>query len=499
MTFSDTADSYSERSFGSATFSTFDPQNALHRAAAHALRDRLVAIGFGPQAAATLFGLSEIADIQMNRAPYYSAFVLPRNDAGQAARFFVLHDSLSESTVRTLLGDGPADFLKEMAAIVPTGDGWRSVVSITWFSGRLILADARAYNLIWPREPFDDYVMPPGPDSIGLLHVAPRTPRRSTVDVCCGAGAQAIAAAAYSERVVGVDLNPRALRFARVNAAINEIDNVRFVEGDCFEPLGAQTYDAIIANPPFVPWPPEDAGLLYRGGGARGDDVIARILAGAIERLHPDGSLTIVADFANSESLPARIRSWQGRPRRTLVLLQHAYDVVSYAESHAGHIPPGPERENEVVRLLKHFRSNGIASIAFGYIVQDGMPGAVFQSHTLEPRDRTIASDVAAFFAHQRELPENLRSNHILVLAPQLQLIEERMRSADGGTVSVYEVRPGAHSMLQRSTLTQPSFTTLNRIADGTLRPSDFEGNDFRAVRDLLERGLIRFITSTPP
>lgn len=387
-----TADEYSEQSFGSATFAAFDPHSGRHRASASALHDRLVAIGFAPHRAAGLFGLTEIADVRANRAAYYDAFVLPRDAAGRAARFFVLHEIETEEGLQGWLGAELLGFLDEMGAIVHVEGGRRSIVSASWFADRLIFADARAYNVIWPGEPFPDYVMPPGGDSVGLLRVAPRTHRGVTLDLCCGAGAQALAAAAYSDRVVGVDLNPRALRFARVNAAVNRIESATFIAGDAYEPLGYARFDAIVANPPFVPWPQDDP-LLYRGGGPFGDDVVARILAGSRERLTPRGALTLVGDLANVETLSKRILGWQGEAYRTLILLQNRYTLIDYAETHAAHLD-GTAREAEVVRLMRHFIESGITTLDFGYIVQANEPGSTEIVPTAAARSGSIAGVV---------------------------------------------------------------------------------------------------------
>ncbi len=488
-----TADEYSARHFGGTTFAAFDPAAPAHRAAAAALHDRLVAIGFGPQQAAALFGLAEIADVRPRRAAYYDAFVLPRDAAGSAARFFVLHQPQAEADVRAWLGDAAFDVLVEMAAIVTLDGLRRSLVSATWFAGRLIFADARAYNAVWPAEPFADYVMPPGGDSVGLARVAPRTPRRATLDLCCGAGAQALAAAAYSEAVTGVDLNPRALRFARFNAAVNRVEHATFVLGDVYEPLGAARFDAIVANPPFVPWPPDDAELLYRGGGATGDDVLARILAGAVERLEPRGSLTIVADFANASSLAERIARWQGERRRTLIVLQHHYELLAYAETHAAHHDDAAQRQTQLVHLLQHFERSDIRSLDFGYIVQDGLPGTAYTVRTAAPLSSAISGDVAAWFAHQQRLARGDTGEGELQLAPGLGLVDVAERAPGGKTSASCYVAPGPGSLHEPGPVSRAAFALLIRVAAGGLRASDVtEPAAARELRELLTRGLVR-------
>ena len=58
------------------------------------------------------------------------------------------------------------------------------------------------------------------------------TENRSIVDLYCGAGTFAIFFASRGARVVGVEENPAAVREARENAALNDVESrVRFVEG----------------------------------------------------------------------------------------------------------------------------------------------------------------------------------------------------------------------------------------------------------------------------
>lgn len=492
LSVSDTADGYSEREFGAATFATFDPSLSTHRAAAVALYARFEAVGFGAAPAGALFGLNEIGAVQAGRSAYYDAFTLPHNPAGDTARFFVLHDTIADGALRALLGDDLVSFLIELAAIVEVEGGWRSIVSATWLAGRLIFSDARASDIVWPADLFADYVMPPGGDSVGLTRVAPRVARRATLDLCCGAGAQALAATAYSRRVVGVDLNPRALRFARFNAAVNAIENATFLLGDCYDPIGSERFDAILANPPFVPWPADGTELLFRGGGRRGDDVLARILAGAVERLEPHGSLAIVADLADTDTLPARIAKWQGVPRRTLLLIEQSYDLLSYAETHTGHLRGGA-RETLLVRLLRHFDACAIHSIDFGYVLQDGEPGSTHVVRTSAPLAGSIADDVGAWFLHQQRLGRGDIDEIVLELAPGLRVTREFAMTRDGRIAASSAALPGSGSMLGVTPISAIALSVLDRIATGGAHARDFvETQEARELTRLLDQGLIR-------
>jgi carbamoyltransferase len=489
-----TADEQSERAFGAVTFAAFDPASAAHRAAATALHDRLVAIGFGPRDAAARFGVAELVDVRPPRVAFYDAYVLAHDAAGRAARFFVLHMHEANAGLRAWLGDELIAFLADMGAIVAVEDGWQSIVSVTWIGERLILADARAYNAVWPGEPPGDYVMPPGGDSLGLTRVAPREPRARTLDLCCGSGVQALTAAAWSDEVVGVDLNPRALRFARFNAAANRIDRATFLPGDTYAPIGDARFDAILANPPFVPWPAEDDALLFRGGGVRGEDVVQRILAGAVTHLAPGGRLALVADFADVDDLPARIARWQGEQRRTLLLLERHHALLDYAELHAAHLE-GAARRSELVRLVRHYETSGIRTLDFGYLVQDGEPGGTSVMRTANALAGPIAADVSAWFAHQRRFARGGIDDAELGLAPGLSLIRMERRAPDGRTTTSFALDPGAATMLEAIPVSALGFALLERIAAGTLRPRDMDDPaEVSELARLLAGGWVRIV-----
>lgn len=485
-----TADAYGAERYGGATFAGFDFTSPADRAAALAFRDRLIAIGFGPGRAAALFGLADLADVRTRRAAYYDAFVLPHDAAGAAARFFVLHEAQSEDALRVWLGDDAVALLRRCAALVPAGDRWRSLISVSWFAGNLIVADARAYNLVWPRDPFPDYVMPPGGDSLGLWHVAPRTPRRSALDLCCGPGTQTLAMAAYAETVTGVDRNPRALRFARFNAAANACAHVRFIEGDCYEPLGALRFDAIVANPPFVPWPANDDALYYRGGGERGDDVLATILRGAADHLRPDGTLALCADLADVDNVFARIRSWQGEARRTLLLVQHAIDLLTYAETHAAHVDDATARETETVRLLRHLHAVDIRTLDFGYIVQDARSGRMQLERTGAPANTDCSADVAAWFGHQRLIDDAPDGTY--VLAPQLRLVDLAEREPDGTAAASCYIAPAGASVHGARPVSRAAFALLIAAANGGIVASTIEADALPTFAELVGMGLLR-------
>lgn len=124
------------------------------------------------------------------------------------------------------------------------------------------------------------------------------------LDVFTGSGALALAAAGENARAVtAIDLSRRALLAVRVNARRNGV-RVRTLRGDLFGPVAAETFDLILANPPYYPGTDERPGHgLARAwdGGAEGRALIDRFCIGVPERLRPGGRALIVHGSFNGE------------------------------------------------------------------------------------------------------------------------------------------------------------------------------------------------------
>jgi methylase of polypeptide subunit release factors len=113
------------------------------------------------------------------------------------------------------------------------------------------------------------------------------------IDIGCGSGAGGLFAALQLQPhadVILSDINPKALRYARVNAALNRIPNARTVLSDVFDQIN-DAGNLIISNPPYLV---DAAGRLYRhGGGEFGFDLSLRIVDTGIDRLSPGGRLVL--------------------------------------------------------------------------------------------------------------------------------------------------------------------------------------------------------------
>ncbi len=99
---------------------------------------------------------------------------------------------------------------------------------------------------------FDGVLLESGKFFAGALNENLIPPGCRVLDMGTGSGIVAVRAAQFGARVTAVDINPEAVRCARVNALLNCLeDRVCAVEGDLFEPVRGETFDRILFNPPF--------------------------------------------------------------------------------------------------------------------------------------------------------------------------------------------------------------------------------------------------------
>ena len=100
-----------------------------------------------------------------------------------------------------------------------------------------------------------DAVLIPRPDTELLVELALERllPAASVLDMGTGSGAIAVAIAHSrpDARVSALDASAPALAVARANAAANGA-TVRFLHSDWFAALGAERFDLIVSNPPYI-------------------------------------------------------------------------------------------------------------------------------------------------------------------------------------------------------------------------------------------------------
>ena len=115
--------------------------------------------------------------------------------------------------------------------------------------------------------------------------------RPLALDMGTGSGIVAIFAGRIGYRVIGVDINPVAVRCARANVTMNGLEEtVSILSGDLFGPVQGMQFDLVAFNPPFFRGEPLDVTDV----GWRSPDVIERFAAGLGSVLRPEGRALIV-------------------------------------------------------------------------------------------------------------------------------------------------------------------------------------------------------------
>lgn len=139
------------------------------------------------------------------------------------------------------------------------------------------------------------------PRSDGWLlaaHAGARVPPGATVlDPFTGSGILAIAAArAGAGATTAIDVSRRAVACTRLNARLNRV-RVRALRGDLFGPVGAERFDLILANPPYLPGDADEqphGGARAWEGGRDGRRLIDRLCLEAADHLAPGGELLLI-------------------------------------------------------------------------------------------------------------------------------------------------------------------------------------------------------------
>lgn len=125
-----------------------------------------------------------------------------------------------------------------------------------------------------------------------------RPPR--ALDMGTGSGIGAVFAARHGYAVTAVDINPQAVRCARINALLNGLEErIEARCGDLFEAVANETFDLVLFNPPFFDGRPRDA----LDAAWRSADVQERFAAGLDRALRVGGQALIVLSTDGSPRL----------------------------------------------------------------------------------------------------------------------------------------------------------------------------------------------------
>jgi len=210
-------------------------------------------------------------------------------------RAFILNEALSAEQWADLIGPRSFETWCALSLLEQRENrfSWNARVIYTGHSSLICDNDGREnQHVYW------------GTDSLVLINFCLKhiegIKRTRYLDVGMGLGAILCGLAPYFQSAVGIDINRRAVQFARLNAKINKLENVEIEEADFFTlNERAERYDVITWNVPYV-FRPESVRFPFNDGGELGIDLAIRFMQCVPDLLNPGG---IVFAMASSPTL----------------------------------------------------------------------------------------------------------------------------------------------------------------------------------------------------
>ena len=340
-----------------------------------------------------------------------------------------------------------------------------------------------------------------------------RIPSRWTLDLGSGGGYLALQAAANSRQVLATDLNARAIAMARFNCLLNDIANVRPVEGDLFEPAGDLRFDQIVSNPPFVVSPENN--VLFRDSGMQGDAICERVIREVPAYLAEGGSAQVICNWVRiaGQNWLERLTGWiAGSGCDAWIIHTNSQEPGDYAQHWLGQADLSVQEQfaTRFDHWMAYYDQQGIEAIDAGLINlrRRAGEGNWIQVDTDRRFNHPNGAGIALGFA-ARDLLRGLGSYEALldlrlVCQPELRW-SQRLKPVDAGwTVDEArcvlgdglqfegELNPMVFHLLTLCRGRQPLSAVLPQVAARLgADPDDIMPIGLEAVRSLVEQGFL--------
>ncbi len=358
-----------------------------------------------------------------------------------------------------------------------------------------------------------DHVLGIGAASLSLAQSTVREPVERALDLGTGCGIQALHLSGHARSVVGTDVSVRALRLAQTNAKLNGLDwDLR--AGSLLEPVAAEQFDLIVANPPFV----ISSGAIgheYRDGGLAGDELCRRLVGELPAHLRPGGTAQLLGNWAVTaeQTWEERVTGWLADSGASAWIWQRevvpASDYVALWLRDSGDLPGSPTWMPRYDSWLRWLEQAGIVGVGMGLINIRALPGPVVCEDVPQAIDQPSGATIEHWFDRQQWLRTHDDQAMLaarLELAPDVTLVTEAVTSPDQGGWQILERRLRQGGGLRWEIETDELMAGLLAALDGHL-PLDVPvqmlavvldvpsarcvGAVLPVIRDLLARGLL--------
>ncbi|MEK6979300.1 MAG: HemK2/MTQ2 family protein methyltransferase [Candidatus Micrarchaeota archaeon] len=187
-----------------------------------------------------------------------------------------------------------------------------------------------------------DSVYEPAEDSFLLAKHASGLKGR-ILEIGCGSGIAALHNAKENpnNEVIGVDINPDAVKCAKENAKRNNIKNVKFFKSDLFSAIApSEKFDAILFNPPYLPTSKDErvSGKLNAAfdGGKSGRRILDRFLRAFSKYLKLGSIVLLIHSSLNDLPKTERILKENGFRTETLETENFFFERIYLMKISAG-------------------------------------------------------------------------------------------------------------------------------------------------------------------
>jgi methylase of polypeptide subunit release factors len=338
------------------------------------LRATLLSVGYTGDTVRTLLG-EDAYQGRSRDVPVHLRRLVAGTPVETAIRCFFLGVPVDPAVLEQALKPLRVDDLEALGVVEAVESGVRATVRIVP-QGDLLLAGNRYPDETAAGGPANYVATITAPSAIlGALTV--RSPARAALDIGTGSGVQAIWAARHCERVVAIDVNPRALNLAAFNARLNEVVNVEFRKGSLFEPVAGERFDLVVCNAPYVVSP--DRRYAFRDGGGYSDGFSERLVRQTPDHLAEGGfAHLLISWIGDGDDWAARPRSWiEDSECDAWLLLGASRDPVTYAAIWNEELSRDPPAYGATLdRWLAYLSEIGAAAVIEGAVVMRRRTGA---------------------------------------------------------------------------------------------------------------------------
>jgi methylase of polypeptide subunit release factors/transcriptional regulator with XRE-family HTH domain len=481
------------------------------------LRELLEALGYTEREVCSRFGIDTIHQAIRRLEPDREV----SDPQALLIRLFLETAPVPWRTVRALLTPGDLGAIEDLGLLMPpevTGEVCRATLALYPTEGLYIASDHGEAGPVSDWQAPADIVFPAiGEATQRFIALMPRTPCGDMLDLCSGTGIAALVGASrFADRAWAVDITERSTRFAKFNAALNGIRTVSALTGDLYQPVEGQTFDRIVANPPYVPALNDE--YIFRDGGEDGERVTWRILAGLAAHLQPGGTFycDCVATDRDGAPLEVRIRRALGESDSEFDIVVAEAMTIDPTVYYARRAQHGEESFADVGRRHELFKKLGIRQLV-------SAPVLIRRRDDDDDRAPLTLRRQLSPFTRSRDLQWALDSQAALAGGQGAgRLLRSRLRANPRAEVRTIHRQHDGHWLLDRCFLvTQapfvadascpPGYATLFMLCDGKVTgrdllqrlkeqgvvPDDAPELEFaEALRRLAEHGLLEIVES---